>query len=144
FRCSLVTTPVPIVTRSAHLTFSNSPSVLGANADLGGRQRYTLRGMSRIYACLLLCVSGLSVGCTKEKPVVVLDDSFNVAYAQSACRNLPGCVDGLGIEAQIRDFELELSTAFAVDASCRGVVLMSHPAKPTLEDLKKSWLLTLQ
>jgi len=74
----------------------------------------------------------------------VLDDQFNVDFAHVACRDLPGCVDGLGVEAQVRDFELQLSTAFATDSSCNGLVLVSYPAKPTLEDLKASWLLTLQ
>jgi hypothetical protein len=66
----------------------------------------------------LLCL----FGCTKTKPIVVVDDWWNVDFAKNGCE-LRGCIGDP--VAEVRDFEARLSTSFATDESCHSAVLAS-------------------
>lgn len=77
---------------------------------------------------LTLSVLGIALflfGCTKGESIVVVDDWWDVDYARNGCEMRaqgPNPCVGDPV-AEVRDFEAQLSTSFATDPSCRGVVL---------------------
>ena len=72
-----------------------------------------------------LAISLFLFGCTKRESIVVVDDWWNLDFAKNGCelraRSGNPCI-GDPVSA-LREYEAQLSTAFATDPSCRGVVL---------------------
>jgi hypothetical protein len=82
---------------------------------------------TRWSALCILAILALPTGCTEKEPTVVIDDWWNVDFAKNGCelRASTGnpCIGDPA--ADVREFESQLSTFFASDPSCRGVVFVS-------------------
>jgi hypothetical protein len=92
-------------------------------------------------------VSALFSGCTKNEPVIMVDDWWNVDFARGSCEQVatghPCLVDPT---AEVRNFEARLGTSFATDASCHGIVLRNYTspdAKSSDAVSKAEWQLML-
>ena len=76
---------------------------------------------------ILLAALVLSFGCSHKKPVVTIDDWWNVDYVKNWCElgatNGRPCVGDPVSEVQ--DFELALRTFFSADPACHEVLLTS-------------------
>jgi hypothetical protein len=81
----------------------------------------------------MLSVLGISVflfACTKRESIVTVNDWWSVDFAKNGCElgvanGNPYCA-GLDPAAEVRNFEQEMSTFFATDSSCHGVVLATY------------------
>jgi hypothetical protein len=82
----------------------------------------------------------LTLGCSQKRPpvvaktpVIVIDDWYNVETAKMACgaraemaKTVPSVVCTADPAPSVRDFEAQLATSFATDASCHGIVLVGY------------------
>ncbi len=98
----------------------------------------------------LLSAVVCTVGCSPRKPIVTIDDWWNIDYAKNACEyraawGEPCTVDPV---SELRDFETALRTSFSGDPACHEVILtgfgdpLSTPTKAASEaSLKADWQL---
>lgn len=102
---------------------TNGCRKLGGNA--GTPRGAASSSGNRALALLLSVLFALSIGCTKQRPIVLIDDWWNVDYAKNACSSRASSNNPCGADptAEVKDFEARLETAFAADPSCNGVVL---------------------
>jgi len=83
---------------------------------------------------VLLCFSVLSCGWGNRKPVVVIDDWWNVDFARNACNQRAASNDPCVGDpvAEVRDFESELRTLSAGDPRCQGIIFWRNSAQGCL------------